>query len=228
MKTECLYIAAAASLVPCWSFPPTQASLIPNGCSSGLVLSACANAVYRVYIHISIPPVVRLAPRPQTAGLSWCASSIRAELADMARFTALKAFVQWENRMGVVRGSRTREETLPVNREASAATTPVACAAAPPPASPVGLPIRGAVVPRLATGVPSPPPAAESPSHICAAEVAVAAGGNPTSETSAGVVGRVGWPWCAPQAEPWPGGRMAQLASSANPPLPPVAFNSLS
>ena len=40
---------------------------------------------------------------------------------DMAQFAALKAVVQWANRMGVVRESRTRKGTLPVNRGVSAA-----------------------------------------------------------------------------------------------------------
>ena len=69
-----------------------KASLVPNGGSSGLVLSACAKAVYRVYVRISLPTVVQLVPRPQAAGLC-CASSIGAELVDMARLAALKAFV---------------------------------------------------------------------------------------------------------------------------------------
>ena len=45
-------------------------------------------------------------------------------------------------------------------------------------------------MPRPAAGVPSP--VAVSPSHVCAAEVAGAAGEKPTSETAAGVVGGVG------------------------------------
>ena len=87
--------------------------------------------------------------------------------------------------------------------------------------------IRGAVVPQSAAGVPSP--GTVSPSHVCAAEVDGAAGENSTSKTPVGVVGG-GWtgPGGAPQTKPWPGGRMTQLASSANPPLLPVAFNSLS
>ena len=98
----------------------------------------------------------------------------------MARLAALKAFIQWASRMGVVRGSRTREERLPVNRGASAAATP-------PPVSPVEPPVRGAVEPRPAAGVPSP--ATVSPSHVCTAEVAAAAGEPPSSETAAGGVG---------------------------------------
>ena len=139
-----------------------------------LVLSACAKAVCRVYVRISLPTVVRLMPRPQTAGISWCAPSIGAELAYMARLAACKAFVQWANCRGVVRGSQTRKVTLPADRGASVAAAAAASVATPPPASPVGPPIRGALVPRPAVGVPSP--ATASPSHVCAAEVAGAAG----------------------------------------------------
>ena len=190
-----------------------------------LVLSACTKAVYRVYVRISLPTIVQLAPRPRTTGLC-CASLIWAELADVARLAALEAFVQWVHRMGVVSGSRTREGTLPADREASAASTPVASAATPPPASPVKSPVRGAVVPKAAAGVPSL--TTVSPSLVCTAEISGAVGIPPPSETAAGVVG--GWadPAGAPQTEPWPGGGMTQLASSANPPFPPLAFNSLS
>ena len=176
IKTERLCIAAAASLVTCWPFSSTQASLVPNGGSSVLVLSACAKAVCRVYVRISLLTVVQLTPRPQTAGVC-CASSIEAELADMARLAALKPFVQWANRMGVVCGSQTREGTLPANRGVSVAATPVASTAAPALASPVGPPVRGAIVPRPAAGVP--PLATVSPSHVCVAEVTGATGKPP-------------------------------------------------
>ena len=44
-----------------------------------------------------------------------------------------------------------------------------------------------------------PSPATVSPSHVCAAEVTGAIGTAPLSETAAGVVGGVGWPWwCSP------------------------------
>ena len=105
--------------------------------------------------------------------------------------------------MGVVVGSRTREGTLAVNRGPSAAAAPAASAAAPPPKSPVGPPVRGAVVPRPAAGVPSP--ATVSP-RVCAAKVAGATGENLTSETAAGVVGGWAGPGGAPQAEQWPRG----------------------
>ena len=95
----------------------------------------------------------------------------------MARLAALKAFVQWENRTGVIRGSQTRKGTLPADRGASVAAAPAASATTPPPASPVGPPVCGAVVPRPAVGVPSP--TTVSPSHVCAAEVAGAAGETP-------------------------------------------------
>ena len=119
IKFECLCIAAATSLVPGWSFPSTQASLIPNGGSSVLMFSAYAKTVCQVYVRILLPTVVRLAPRSQAADLSWCMFSIGAQLADKARIAALKAFVQWANRIGVPVGSRTREGTLPANRGAS-------------------------------------------------------------------------------------------------------------
>ena len=183
----------------CWSFSSTQASLVPNGSSSVLVLSACAKAVCRVYVRISLPPIVQLASRPRTAGLC-CASSIWAELADVARFAALKTFVQWAHRMGVVSGSRTHAGTLPADRGASAAAAPAASpasAATSPLASSVEPPVRGAVVPQAAAGVPSP--ATVSPSHVSAAEVTGAIGNPLPSETAAGVVRGVGWPWwCSP------------------------------
>ena len=75
IKNERLCIAAAASLVMWWSFYSTQASLVPNGGSSVLVLSACAKAVCRVYVRISLPTIVQLASRPRTTRLC-CASSI--------------------------------------------------------------------------------------------------------------------------------------------------------
>ena len=147
-----------------------------KGGSSVLVLSACAKAVCRVYVRISLPTIAQLAPRPSTTGL-YCASSIWADLADMARLAALKAFVQWAHRMEVVSGSRTREGTLLADRGASAAATPAASVAAPPPVFPVEPPIRGAVVPQAAAGVPSP--ATVSSSHVCAAEVTGATGNPP-------------------------------------------------
>ena len=118
----------------CWSSSSTQASLVSNGGSSVLVLSACAKAVCRVYVRISLPTIMQLASRPRTTGLC-CASSIWAELADVARFAALKAFVQWAHCMGVVSGSQTREGTPPADRGASAAAAPVASVATPSPAS---------------------------------------------------------------------------------------------
>ena len=138
-----------------------------------LALSACAKAVCRVYVRIRLPTDVQFAPRPQTAGLC-CSSTIGAELADMVQLAALKAFVQWANHMGVVRGNRTREGTLPANRGTSAAAAPVAFAAAPPPVAPVEPPVRATVVLRVAAGVPSP--AIVSSSHVCAAEVTGATG----------------------------------------------------
>ena len=75
IKNERLCITAAASLVMWWSFYSTQASLVPNGGSSVLVLSACAKAVCRVYVRISLPTIVQLASRPRTTRLC-CASSI--------------------------------------------------------------------------------------------------------------------------------------------------------
>ena len=99
--------------------------------------------------------------------------------------------------MGVVSGSRTREGTFPADRGAAAAAAPAASTATPPPASPVEPPVRGAIVPQAVAGVPSP--ATVSPSHVCAAEVAGTIGTPPPSETAAGVVGWVGWPWwCSP------------------------------
>ena len=175
-KYERLCIAAAASLVMCWFFSSTEASLVPNGGSSVLVLSTCAKAVCRVYVRISLPTIVQLASRPSTTGLC-CASSIWAELADVARFAALKTFIQWADRMEVVSGSRTREGTLPADRGASAAAAPAASAATPPPASSVEPPIRGAVVPQAAAGEPSP--ATVSLSHVSAAEVTGAIGTPP-------------------------------------------------
>ena len=95
--------------------------------------------------------------------------------------------------MEVVRGRRTREGTLPPNREALTVAALAASAAAPPPTSPTKSPVCGAVVPRTAAGVPSP--ATVSPSHVCAAEVTGATGTPPPSAIAAGVVGGVGWPW---------------------------------
>ena len=141
-----------------------------------LVLSACAKGVCRVYVRISLPTIVQLATRPRTTGLC-CASSIWAELADVDRLAALKAFVQWAHRMGVVSGSPTREGTLPADRGTSAAAAPAASAATPPPASSGEPPVRGVVVPQAAAGVPSP--ATVSPSHVCAAEVTDAIGTPP-------------------------------------------------
>ena len=161
-----------------------------------LVLSACAKAVCPVYVRISLPTIVQLAPRPRTTGLC-CVSSIWAELADVARLAALKVFVQWAHGMGVVSGSRTRKGTRPADRGASGAATPAASAATQPPASSVEPPVYGAVVPQAAAGVPSP--ATASPSHVCAAEANGAIGTPPPTETAAGVVGGVGWPWwCSP------------------------------
>ena len=226
IKAQCLCIAAVASLATCWSFSSTQASLVPNGGSSVLALSACAKAVCRVYVRITLPTDVQLTPRPQTAGLC-CSSSIGAELADMTQFAALKAFVQWANHMGVVRGNRTREGTLPANRGTSAAAAPVASAAAPPPVAPVEPPLRATVVPRAAAGVSSP--ATVSSSHVCAAEVTGATGSPPLPKLPLAWWGEWAGPGGAPQTEPWwPGGGMIQSASSANPPLLPIAFNFLS
>ena len=189
----------------CWSFSSTQASLVPNGGSSGLVLSACAKAVCRVYVRISLPTIVQLAPRPRTTGLC-CASSIWAELADVARLAALKAFVQWAHRMGVVSEGRAREGTLPAGRGASAAAAPAASAATLPLASSVEPPVCGAVVSQAAAGVPSP--ATVNPTHACAAEVTGAIREPPPSETAAGVVEGVGWLWwCSPDRTlAWGGG----------------------
>ena len=79
--------------------------------------------------------------------------------------------------MGVVSGSRTREGTLPADREAFGAADPAVSAAAPPPASSVEPPVRGVVVPQAAAGVPSP--ATVSPSHVSAAGVTSAIGTPP-------------------------------------------------
>ena len=188
----------------CWSFSSTQASLVPNGGSTVLVLSACAKAVCRVYVRISLPTIVQLASRSRTTGLC-CASSIWAELADVARFAALKAFVQWAHRMGVVSGSRTREVILPADRGASAAAAPAASVATPPPASSVEPPVRGAVVPQAAAGVPSP--ATVSPSHVSTAEVTGAIGTPPPPpKPPLAWWGMWAGPGGAPQTEPWPGG----------------------
>ena len=183
-----------------------------------LVLSACAKAVCRVYVCISLPTIVQLAPRPRTTGLC-CASSIWAGLADVARLAALKALVQWAHRMGVVSGSRTREGTLPADRGASAAAAPAACAATPPPASSAEPPVRWAVVPRAAADVPSP--AIVGSSHVCAAGVTDAIGTPPPPKPPLAWWGVWAGLGGAPQTEPWPGGGMTQLASSANPPFPP-------
>ena len=152
------------------------------------MLSACAKAVCRVYVRISLPTLVQLPPRPQTAGLCY-AFVIGAELADVARLAALKAYIQWENRIGVVHGSRICEGTFPANRGTSIAAAPATPAAAPPPASQVGPPVRGAVLPRPAAGVPFP--ATVSPSPVCAAEVTGVTGIPLLSKTAAGVVGGV-------------------------------------
>ena len=113
-----------------------------EGGSSVLVLSACAKAVCRVYVRISLPTIAQLAPRPSTTG-PCCASPIWADLADVARLAALKAFVQWAHRVEAVSRSRTREGTLLADRGASAAATPAASAAAPPRVFAVELPVRG-------------------------------------------------------------------------------------
>ena len=202
----------------CWSFSSTQASLVPNGGSSVLVLSAFAKAVCRVYIRISLPTIVQLAPRPRTTGLC-CASSIWVELADVTRLAALKAFVQWAHRMGVVSGSQTREGTLPEDRGASAAAAPAASTATPPPASSVEPPVRGAVVTQDAAGVPSP--ATVRPSHVSAAEVTDAIRPPPLSETAAGVVGGWAGPGGAPQTEPWRGGGYNPVGEFREPALSP-------
>ena len=99
--------------------------------------------------------------------------------------------------MGVVRGSRTREGTLPADRGTSAAAAPATSSATSPSVSSVELPVRGPVVPQAAAGVPSP--ATVSPSLVSAAECTGAIGEPPPSETAPGVVGVVGWPWwCSP------------------------------
>ena len=100
--------------------------------------------------------------------------------------------------MGMVRGSRTREGTLAAGRGTSAAAAPAASSAASPPVSSVEPPVRGPVVPQAAAGVPSP--ATVSPSHVSAVKCTGAIGEPPPSETTAGVVGVVGWPWwCSPE-----------------------------
>ena len=125
-------------------------------------------------------------------------SSIWAELADVARFTALETFIQRANRMGMVRGSRTREGTFAADRGTSAAAAPTASSAASPPVSSVEPPVRGPVEPQAAAGVPSP--ATVSPSYVSAVKCTGAIGEPPPSETTAGVVGVVGWPWwCSPE-----------------------------
>ena len=73
----------------CWSFSSTQASLVPNGGSRVLVLSACAKAVCRIYVPISLPTIVQLASRPRATGLC-CAPSIWAELATWPDLPYLK------------------------------------------------------------------------------------------------------------------------------------------
>ena len=112
----------------------------------------------------------------------------------MARLAPLEAFVQWAYRVWVIHGSRTCKGALPANRGASAAAPPAVSAAALPPASPVGPPVRGAVVPWPTVGAPSP--AAVSPFHVRAAEVVSANGENLASEIDAGVecVWGAGWP----------------------------------
>ena len=167
-----------------------------------LVLSACVKAVCRVYVRIPLPPIAQLTSWP--VQLASAVSSIWAELADVARFTALETFVQRAHRMGMVRGSRTREGTLAADRGTSAAAAPAASSAASPPVSSVKPPVRGPVVPQAAAGVPSP--ATVSPSHVSAVRCTSAIGELPPSETTAGVVGVAGWPGGAPQREPWPGG----------------------
>ena len=138
----------------------------------------------------------------------------------MARFAALKTFVQWAHRMGVVSGIQTREGTLSADREASVAAATAASVATPPPASSVVPPVRGAVVPQAAASAPSP--ATVSPSHVSDAEVTGAIRTPPPPETAAGVVGGVGWPcWCSPDRTVAWGGGITQLASSANPALSP-------
>ena len=100
--------------------------------------------------------------------------------------------------MGMVRRSRTREGTLAADRRTSAAAAPAASSAASPPVSSVEPPVRGPVVPQAAAGVPSP--ATVSPSHVSAVKCTSAIGEPPPSETTAGVVGVVGWPWwCSPE-----------------------------
>ena len=95
--------------------------------------------------------------------------------------------------MGMVRGRRTREGTLAADRGTSAAAAPAASSAASPPVSSVEPPVRRPVVPQAAAGVPSP--ATVSPSHVSAVKCTRAIGEPPPSETTAGVVGVMGWPW---------------------------------
>ena len=128
--------------------------------------------------------------------------------------------------MEVVRGRRTREGTLPANREALTVAALAASAAAPPPTSPTKSPVCGAVVPRTAAGVPSP--ATVSPSHVCAAEVTGATGTPPPPQLPLAWWGGWAGPGGVPQTEPWSEGGMTQLVSFANPLLPPIDFNSLS
>ena len=189
----------------CWFSSSKQASFVPNGGSSVLVLSVCAKAVCRVYVRISLPPIVQLASRSRTPGLC-CASSIWAELADVARFAALETFVQWAHRMGVVSVSRTREGTLPADRGTSTAAAPAASAATSPPASSVEPPVRGPIVPQAAAGVPSP--ATVSPSHVSAAEVTGAIGTPPPPKPPLAWWGVWGEPWwCSPDRTVAWGGR---------------------
>ena len=95
--------------------------------------------------------------------------------------------------MGMVRGRRTRKGTLSADRGTSAAAAPVASSAASPLVSSVEPPVRRPVVPQAAAGVPSP--ATVSPSHVSAVKCTRAIGEPPPSETTAGVVGVMGWPW---------------------------------
>ena len=190
------------------------------------MLSACAKAVCRIHVRISLPTIVQLAPRLRTTGLC-CASSIWAELADVARLAALKAFVQWARRMGVVSVSRTCEGTLPADRGASVAAAPAASAATPPPASSVEPPVRGAVVPQSAAGVPSP--ATVSPFHVCAAEVTGAIGTPPPPLRNRRW--RRGGERLALVVLPRPNSGLGgedPVGEFREPALSPIAFNSLS
>ena len=189
-----------------------------------LVLSACVKAVCRVYVRIPLPPIAQLTSRP--VQLASAVSSIWAELADVARFTALETFVQRAHRMGMVRGSRTREGTLAADRGTSAVAAPAASSAASPPVSSVEPPVRGPVVPQAAAGVPSP--ATVSPSHVSAVKCTSAVENPPPPKPPPAWWGLWAGPGGAPQREPWPGGGITQLTSSANPPFPPIAFNSFS